>query len=391
MQPFDPPQRVLLGPGPSDVAPSVLRALSAPTLGHLDPQTFEMMRVIAERLRTIFETQNPCTLAVSGTGTSGMETTLVNLIEPGDRVLVAVHGYFGARLAEIAQRVGGDVTVVEQEWGKPSDPAKLRAAAAGRKFKVLAAVHAETSTGVRQELEPLATLAAELGALFVVDAVTSLGCAPIGVDRARIDAIYSCSQKGLSCTSGLAPVSFSPRALEAVTKRKAKPSSFYLDLTLLDRYWHGDHLYHHTACSNLFAALAEATRLVVEEGLEARYARHVRLSNALVAGLEALGLELLIPASERLHQLLAVKIPAGVDDVKVRKALLDEYGLEIGGGLGVLKGKVWRIGVMGSGATPRNVLLAVSALGTVLEAHGFRTRAKVTDASGAAGAALAVR
>lgn len=388
MQRFEPPQRILLGPGPSDVAPSVLRALAAPTLGHLDPQTLELMRGLAERLRAIFETKNPCTLAVSGTGTSGMETALVNLIEPGDRVLVAVHGYFGARLAEIAQRVGGDVTVVEQAWGEPSDPARLRAAAAGRKFKVLAAVHAETSTGVRQELEPLAELADELGALLVVDAVTSLGCTPVGVDRTRVDAVYSCSQKGLSCTSGLSPVSFSPRAMEAVARRKSRPSSFYLDAALLERYWHGDHLYHHTACSNLFAALHEAARLVLEEGLEARFARHARLSKALVTGLEALGLRLFVPEHRRLPQLLAVEIPDGVDDLKVRKALLEEYSIEIGGGLGPLKGRIWRIGLMGSGATPRNVLLAVSALASVLAAHGFRPRA---EALGAAGAALAAR
>jgi alanine-glyoxylate transaminase/serine-glyoxylate transaminase/serine-pyruvate transaminase len=386
MQRFDPPQRVLLGPGPSDVAPSVLRALAAPTLGHLDPRTFDVMAELAAALRTIFETQHPATFAVTGTGTSGMETALVNLIEPGERVLVAVHGYFGARLAEIAARVGGDVTIVEQEFGRPSDPAKLRAAAAGRKFKVLAAVHAETSTGVRQELEPLADVANELGALFVVDAVTSLGCTPVGVDRARVDAAYSCSQKGLSCTSGLAPISFSPRAIEAIAKRKQRVSSFYLDATLLDRYWHGDHLYHHTACSNLYAALHEATRLVLEEGLEARFARHVQLSRALVAGLEALGLELAVPARERLPQLLAVRIPEGVDDVKVRKTLLERFSLEIGGGLGAWKGKVWRIGLMGSGATNRNVLLAVSALAAVLESHGFRAR---KDALVATSAALA--
>ncbi|MCC6406860.1 MAG: alanine--glyoxylate aminotransferase family protein [Planctomycetes bacterium] len=386
MNRIDPPQRSLLGPGPSDVAPSVLRALAAPTLGHLDPRTLDMMRELAEMLRAIFETKNPCTLAVSGTGTSGMETALVNLIEPGDRVLVAVHGYFGARLAEIAQRVGGDVTVVEQEWGQPSDPAKLRAAAAGRKFKVLAAVHAETSTGVKQELAPLSAVAEELGALFVVDAVTSLGCTPVGVDRARIDVVYSCSQKGLSCTSGLSPVSFSPRAMEAIARRKQRVASFYLDIALLERYWHGDHLYHHTACSNLFAALHEATRLVLEEGLEARFARHARLSKALVAGLEGLGLELLVPAHQRLPQLLAVKIPDGVDDLAVRKALLAQYSIEIGGGLGALKGKIWRIGLMGSGATPRNVLLAVSALASVLGSHGFRPR---SEALAAAGAALA--
>ncbi|MCE9595980.1 MAG: alanine--glyoxylate aminotransferase family protein [Planctomycetes bacterium] len=384
MNRVDPPQRVLLGPGPSDVAPSVLRALGAPTLGHLDPKTLEIMGELATALRAIFETQNPWTLAISGTGTSGMEATLVNLIEPGDRVLVAVHGYFGARLADIAKRVGGDVTVVEQEWGRPSDPAQLRAAAAGRKFKVLAAVHAETSTGVRQELAPLAALADELGALFVADAVTSLGCLPVGVDRARVDAVYSCSQKGLSCTSGLSPVTFSPRAVDAIKRRKQPVSSFYLDVPLLERYWHGDHLYHHTACSNLFAALHEATRLVLEEGLEARFARHARLSKALVAGLEALGLELLVPASDRLPQLLAVKIPDGVDDVKVRKALLEQYSIEIGGGLGPFKGKLWRIGLMGSGATPRNVLLALSALAAVLATSGFRARGEPIAAAGAA-------
>ncbi len=379
--PLVPPVRVLLGPGPSDVAPSVLRALAAPTFGHMDPATFEVMRELASMLRSIYETKNEWTLAVTGTGTSGMEASLANLIEPGDRVLVAVHGYFGARLVEIASRAGATVVHVEQEWGRPSDVAKLRAAAAGGKFKLVCAVHAETSTGVLQELAPLRALADELGALLLIDAVTSLGCIPIGVDRERVDAIYSCSQKGLSCTPGLSPVSFSPRAVEAIRARKSKCTSFYLDLDLLQRYWHGDHQYHHTASSNLYCGLHEAARLVLAEGLDARFERQHRMAKALWTGLTELGLALLVPEPQRLPQLTAVCIPPNVDDARVRKQLLDEFGLEIGAGFGPLKGKIWRIGLMGSGATPRNVLLCLSALRAVLVKEGFRAKSDPIEAA----------
>ncbi|HVS19863.1 MAG TPA: alanine--glyoxylate aminotransferase family protein [Planctomycetota bacterium] len=364
--PLDVPQRVLLGPGPSDVAPAVLSALAKPTLGHLDPLVLRAMDELADMLRRLYRTQNAWTLATSGTGTSGMEACLANLVRSGDRVLVCVHGYFGLRLAEIARRSGADVTVVEGEWGRPSDLDRAREAARGGRFDLLCAVHAETSTGVLQDLTPLRALADELGALLVVDAVTSLGCVPLELDAWGVDAVYSCSQKGLSCTPGLSPVSFSPRAVERIRKRADTSPTFYLDANLLMGYWAGPRGYHHTASSNLYCALHEAARLALEEGLEARWQRHARLGAELATGLEALGLKLCVDAAHRLPQLTVVEIPEGVDDATVRGALLERFGIEIGGGLGAFKGRVWRIGLMGSGATPRNVALVLAALRAVL-------------------------
>jgi len=364
--PLDVPRRALLGPGPSDVAPSVLAALAKPTLGHLDPRVLAAMDELARMLRALFRTSNEWTFATSGTGTSGMEACLANLIRRGDRVLVCAHGYFGLRLAEIARRVGAEVTVVEGEWGRPSDVERARAAAGGRPFALVCAVHAETSTGVLQDLPPLRALADELGALLLVDAVTSLGCVPLEVDAWGIDAVYSCSQKGLSCTPGLAPVSFSPRAVARIRERAATSPTFYLDAGLLMEYWGGARGYHHTASSNLFCALHEAARLALSEGLEARWERHRRLGTELAAGLSTLGLELAVEAAHRLPQLTVVRIPAGVDDLDVRRALLEHHGIEIGGGLGAFKGKVWRIGLMGAGASQANLSLVLSALREVL-------------------------
>lgn len=368
------PGRVLLGPGPSDVAPSVLSALGKPTLGHLDPCVLAAMDELRAMLRALYRTENAWTFATSGTGTSGMEATLVNLIRPGDRVLVAVHGYFGKRLVDIAGRCGAEVTAVEGTWGRPSDPADLRAAAKGREFALVCVVHAETSTGVLQDLAPVRALADELGALLLVDAVTSLGCVPLEVDAWGVDAIYSCSQKGLSCTPGLSPVSFSARAAERIRARPSPPASFYLDAGLLMDYWDGPRGYHHTASSNLYYALHEAARLALEEGLEARWARHREMGERLARGLEALGLELLVPAGERLPQLTTVRIPAGVDDGRVRARLLADYGIEIGGGLGPFKGQVWRIGLMGSGASGRNVTLCLAAIEAALRDEGWTSR-----------------
>jgi len=379
------PQRVLLGPGPSDVAPSVLNALSKPTLGHLDPLVLRSMDELREMLRALYRTAHEWTFATSGTGTSGMEATLVNLVRPGERVLVAVQGYFGQRLVEIARRCGAEVIAVEGEWGRPADVDALRKAA-GASCALVCVVHAETSTGVLQDLRPLRQLADELGALLLVDAVTSLGCVPLEVDAWGVDAVYSCSQKGLSCTSGLAPVSFSERAVERIRSRPTAVPSFYLDAGLLMDYWGGPRGYHHTASSNLYAALHEAVRLALEEGLEARWERHRRMGAALVHGLEAMGLEVVAPAQHRLPQLTAVRIPAGVQDVPVRKRLLEEFGIEIGGGLGPLKGQVWRIGLMGAGATRRNVALGLTALAGALAAEGFRP-----GADGAAAALEALR
>ncbi|MCY3003332.1 MAG: alanine--glyoxylate aminotransferase family protein [Planctomycetota bacterium] len=375
MQPFQPPVRTLLGPGPSDVAPSVLRALSAPTLGHLDPRLFVAMDELRAALRPVFGTANPATFVLSGTGTSGMEAVLANLIEPGDGVLVPVHGYFGARVAEIAARCGAEVTRVDGEWGRASDPARAKAALGGRRIKLVAVVHAETSTGVRQDLAPWRDLAREQGALLVADTVTSLGCIPIDADTNGVDGAWSCTQKGLSCASGMAPVTFSPRAVERVKARARKVQSFYLDLGLLLDYWDAPHGYHHTMSSNLLCGVHEALRLVHEEGLTKRFERTTRVSRACAKGFEALGLELLVPEAERLPQLLAVRIPEGVDDVRVRSRLLAKHDLEIGGGLGPLKGKLWRIGLMGHGATRKNVLTLLSALRLALESEGFRAKA----------------
>jgi alanine-glyoxylate transaminase/serine-glyoxylate transaminase/serine-pyruvate transaminase len=364
--PLDVPQRVLLGPGPSDVAPSVLAALSKPTLGHLDPLVLRAMDELAHMLRALFQTSNEWTLATSGTGTSGMEACLSNLIRPGDAVLVLAHGYFGLRMAEIARRCGAEVTVVAGAWGRPSDLEQARAIAAGRRFDLLCAVHAETSTGVLQDLREVRALADSLGALLVVDAVTSLGCVPLSVDAWGIDAVYSCSQKGLSCTPGLSPLSFSPRAVERIRARASTSSTFYLDANLLMGYWSGPRGYHHTASSNLYCALHEAARLALVEGLEARWERHARLGAELARGLGELGLELVVEPAHRLPQLTVVRIPAGVDDLQVRRTLLERYGIEIGGGLGDLKGKVWRLGLMGAGASPRNVALVLAALRELL-------------------------
>lgn len=363
---FLPPERLLLGPGPSPVAPSVLRALSLPTVGHLDPQLFVAMDELRANLRQIFGTRNDATLAVSGTGTAGMEAVLCNLIEPGDEVLVASHGYFGARIAHIAQRCGGVVTHVESEWGRASDPQRAREAARGKSIRLLAIVHAETSTGVRQDLAPWSALARELGALLCVDAVTSLGCLPIEVDQHGVDGIWSCTQKGLSSTPGLAPVSFSARAVELIRARRSAVQSFYLDLGLLLEFWNAPHGYHHTISSNLLYGLHEATRLVLEEGLSARFERHRRVSRVFLDFARELKLAPFVEDALRLPQLTTLRIPEGVDDVALRKRLLLEHGIEVGGGLGPLKGRIWRVGLMGHGANESNARRCATALGALL-------------------------
>ncbi len=379
--PLELPERLLLGPGPSDVAPSVLAALGRPTVGHLDLRLLEAMGELQRMLRALWGSSNEWTFATPGTGTSGMEAALVNLVRPADRVLVGVHGYFGQRIAEIARRCGAEVVAVEGEWGRPTDPERLRAAAGGKPHALLCAVHAETSTGVLQDLRPLRAVADELGALLLVDAVTSLGCVELLVDEWGLDAAWSCSQKGLSCTPGLAPVCFSPRAVERIADRRGPVRSFYLDVALLMGYWGGAHAYHHTASSNLLCALHEAARLALEEGLEARWERHRRLGRALCAGLEALGLELLVPPEHRLPQLAAVRVPDGVDDAGVRQRLVADHGIEIGGGLGPLRGRLWRIGLMGSGATRKNVTVCLDALAATLAAEGFQPRGNGVEAA----------
>jgi len=372
MKPFSPPARVLLGPGPSECAPEVLAALTRPTLGHLDPQFLALMDEVRAGLRTALRTQNELCFPVSGTGTAGMETVLVNLLEPGDAALIGVAGYFGARLAEIARRAGAKVTEVPGEWGRALAPEALRRAAGGKRFALVAVVHGETSTGVCTELAPMRALADELGALLVADCVTTLGGARLEVDAWGLDGVYSGTQKCLAAPCGLAPVTLSARALEKLAARKTPVQSWYLDMALVKAYWGEQRAYHHTAPIQNIYALHEALRLLHEEGLEARWKRHETHARALWAGLAALGLECLVPEAERLFPLTAVRVPAAVDELAVRRFLLERYSLEIGGGLGALKGKIWRIGLMGAGSKRANVELVLSALRAALAAQGWK-------------------
>ncbi len=380
--PLNPPTRLLLGPGPSDAHPRVLRAMSTPLLGHLDPQFLEIMTAVQEMLRSVYQTKNQVTFPVSATGMAGMETCLVNLIEPGDRVVVCAVGFFGHRMVEVATRAGAQVTVLERPWGEVFDLQPIRETLQRVRPKVLTIVQAETSTGACQPLEGLGALCHEFDTLLVVDAVTALGCIPVAVDDWQVDAIYSCSQKGLSCPPGLSPVSFSPRAVEAFTKRKTKVQSWYFDVNLVEHYWDSDRFYHHTGPITMVFALYEGLRLVLEEGLENRWARHRRNHEALKAGLNALGLTYTANEKYQLPQLNAVRIPAGVDDLAVRKRLLNEFGIEIGGGLGEFKGKAWRIGLMGHNSRPDVVLLFLGALEQCLMSQGI----KVSPGSGVAAA-----
>lgn len=359
-------QRVLMGPGPSDVPPEVLKALARPTIGHLDPQFLRILDETQSMLRQVFGTTNALTLPISATGSAGMETCFVNLLEPGDEVLICRHGVFGGRMAEVARRCGAEVTVVDAPWGRAIDPDDVAKAVRSHPFKALALVHAETSTGVLQDLTPFRAIADSCGALLIVDAVTSLAGVPVDIDRHGVDAVYSGTQKCLSCPPGLSPVSFSERARDVITRRRTPVQSWYLDLTLIGQYFGGERVYHHTAPVNMIFALHEALRLTLEEGLEMRYARHREQASDLYQGLRDLGLELLVESSVRLPPLTLVRIPAGVDDAQVRKTLLEEHGIEIGGGLGELKGKAWRIGLMGASATPRHVALCLDALRDVL-------------------------
>jgi alanine-glyoxylate transaminase/serine-glyoxylate transaminase/serine-pyruvate transaminase len=367
-----PPVRILLGPGPSECAPEVLSALSRPTLGHLDPLFLELMDEVRAGLRELYRTKNELAFPVSGTGTSGMEAVLVNLLEPLDALLVGVAGYFGARLAEIGRRAGACVTEVAGEWGRALGPEDFRRAAAGKRQKVLAVVHGETSTGAWTDLAPLRAVADELGAFLVADCVTTLGGMPVEADRWGIDGAYSGTQKCLAAPSGLSPVTLSPRALESLSRRKTPVASWYFDLGLVKSYWGEARAYHHTAPIQNVYALHEALRLVFEEGLEARWRRHERMARALWAGLGAMGLELLVPERERLHPLTAVRVPERIDEARVRRFLLERYSLEIGGGLGALKGRIWRIGLMGAGAKRANVELVLGALRSALAEQGRR-------------------
>ncbi len=355
--------RMLLGPGPSDLDPAVLAAMAHPLVGHLDPQFIALMDETKAMLREIFRTRNEVTFTVSGPGSAGMEMCLVNLLEPGDEALVCVAGVFGTRMSDIVERCGARLQRVDAPWGKPIDPADVAAMLQQCHPKVVAIVHAETSTGVHQPLEEILRLARAAGALTVVDAVTSLGGVEVDVDGWPIDAIYSGSQKCLSAPPGLSPVSFGPRALEAIDKRKTKVQSWFLDVTLIRNYWSGARrAYHHTAPVSANFAMREALRLVLEEGLENRIARHRRVHERLRDGLLAMGFRFLVDERYRLPQLNTVFLPAGMDDASTRARLLEEFNIEVGAGLGEFAGKLWRIGLMGSSATERHVDALLSAL-----------------------------
>lgn len=367
-----PPQRVLMGPGPSDIHPSVLAAMAAPTVGHLDPYFLKIMDEVQSMLRDVFQTTNHMTMAISGTGSAGMETCVVNLIEPGDRMVVGVNGVFGGRMAEVAERLGAEVTKIERPFGEVFSPEEFAAAIKKSQPKVVGIVHAETSTGAKQPLEEIARIVHDAGALLLVDCVTSLAGIPVEIDRLQIDAAYSGSQKCLGCPPGLSPVTFGPKALQAMDDRKKKVSSWYLDIGLLRNYWGNNRAYHHTAPINMNYALHQALRLVLAEGLEARYARHHLHHSALKAGLNAMGIQYSVTAEVSLPMLNSVLIPDGVDDAAVRGQLLNEFGIEIGGGLGPMKGKTWRIGLMGEAAKKSNVLVFLAALEQCLNKQGVK-------------------
>lgn len=365
------PRRVLLGPGPSNVHPRVLRAMSTPLVGHLDPVFIGLMEETKTLLRRVFQTENALTLPISGTGSAGMETCFVNLVEPGDEVVVGVNGVFGTRMADVVERCGGTPVVIETEWGRVFTPDDVRAGLARcTRPKLVALIHAETSTGAWQPLDGMAQIVHDAGALLLVDAVTSLAGCPLKIDEWGIDACYSGTQKCLSCPPGLAPVTFSPAAQDVMRRRQHKVLSWYLDLNMLEKYWGEDRVYHHTAPISMNYALREALRLVCEEGLEARYRRHERNHRALAAGLAALGMGLAAQDGHRLWMLNSVTIPDGVDDRSVRRQLLETHGIEIGAGLGAFAGNVWRIGLMGESSTQANVELVLDALESVLAAHG---------------------
>ncbi len=368
-QSFYPPQRTLMGPGPSDVSPRVLAALARPTIGHLDPLFVDLMDEIKALLQYAFQTGNALTLPISAPGSAGMEACFVNLVSPGDTVIVCQNGVFGGRMRENVERCGATAVMVEDPWGAPVNPEKVAQALRDHpQAAILAFVHAETSTGARSDAQALCALAREHDVLVIMDTVTSLGGIELKVDDWGADAVYSGSQKCLSCVPGISPVTFSPRAIERIQARKHKVQSWFLDMQLIMGYWGGEtkRAYHHTAPVNAMYALHETLIMLREEGLENAIARHLRNHKALVAGLEAMGLAMAVDADWRLPQLNAVCIPEGVDDARVRNRLLQDFDLEIGAGLGALAGKTWRIGLMGHASRERNVILCLSALEAAL-------------------------
>ncbi len=361
-----PPERTLMGPGPSNTPPRVLAALALPTLGHLDPAYLQIMNETAEMLRRLFRTRNRLTFPVSGTGSAGMEAAFVNMLEPGDRALVAINGVFGTRMKDIVERCGAECATVEAEWGRPVDPGAVKAALADGPFKLVAVVHAETSTGALTDVEAIGQFVRETDALYLVDTVTSLGGLPVEVDAWGIDLCYSGTQKCLSCPPGLSPITLSDRAEQVLASRKSKVASWYLDMTMIRQYWGDERTYHHTAPINMTYGLNEALRLVFEEGLEARWDRHRRVSDTLRSGLADLGLSLLGDPAASLPMLNAIRVPDGVDEASVRRRLLEEFDIEIGAGLGPLKGRIWRVGLMGHTAREQNAVWFVEAMRRIL-------------------------
>ena len=372
MNELQPPQKVLLGPGPSTVHPRVLQALSLPVMGHLDPAFFQVMDDVCEMLRMVFHTTNSMTVPISSTGTGAMETACANIIEPDDSMFVCRNGYFGIRLADIAERCGATVHVMDTPWGKAVDPQMLKDELKKHPgLKAVGVIHAETSTGVLSDMKELVDVIHESGALAIVDAVTSLGGHEVKMDDWGIDVCYSATQKCLGAPPGLAPISLSPAAMDVVAKRPSKVQSFYFNLKDLEAYWNQTRAYHHTSPINMTYALREALRMMMEEGQENRINRHARVAAALRAGAEALGLSLLAEEGHRLNPLTTLSIPEGIEDAKVRRALLNDYDIEIGGGLGEFAGKAWRVGLMGESARERNVFALLSALETILSKEGY--------------------
>lgn len=364
---LQPPQRLLLGPGPSTVHPRVLRAMTLPVLGHLDPQFFEVMDDVCEMLREVFHTTNFMTLPLSSTGTGAMEAACANVLEPGDTAIVCRNGYFGDRLADIAGRYGATTVILDFPWGKPVDPQLVSDELRKHdRVKMVGVVHAETSTGVLTPLQEIIDLAHQHDALVIADAVTSLGSHDVQMDAWDVDVCYSASQKCLGSPPGLAPISLGPRAMDVLHARKSKVGSFYFDLKDLETYWSQTRAYHHTTPISMTYALRESLRMMMEEGIENRIKRHARVASSLRAGVQAMGLDLLAEPEYRLNPLTTVLVPEGIDDATVRGALMKDYNIEVGGGLGDIRGKVWRIGLMGEGAREANVFTVLSALENIL-------------------------
>ena len=382
---FAPPNRLMMTPGPSSIEPRVYRALAAPVVGHLDPFFKTCMNETQELMRQVFQTTNRITMPMSASGSGGIETAIVNTLEPGDEAIVCVNGYFSERMYEVASRTQAKITKVEAPLGRAVDPEDVRRAAAGKKIKIVGVAHGETSTGVVTNLDGFRKVADELGALLIVDAVASLAAVALNVDKQRLDVVFSGSQKALSAPPGMSPITVSPRAAEVLSSRKTKVQSWYFDITTAMAYWGQGRLYHHTPPISLIYALREAMLIAMEEGLETRWERHRMNQQALIAGAEAMGLKMFVEnPADRLVTVTPVMVPAGVDDVKFRDQLLEEFNIEIAGGIGPLKGKIWRLGLMGYCAQKANVLLLLAAMEKVALDHGARVPA-------GAGVAAAVR